>query len=188
MSLLRSAVPEEIEIDGRRCRWSRLTLGDYRELERRYVASRPDPMACAREHLAGLSEGLQRRLLELAFEAALEPQAPTVDELRRWLAGCEGLSVALELCVRRGTPSVGAEPCRRAVYEALGGREREPRGLELRRVVAEATGIALADGIASGNVSGRSAVVAASAVCDEPERHHDDDQEPEWIGALYGTD
>jgi len=188
MSLLRSAVPEEIEIDGRRCRWSRLTLADSGELERRFVASRPDPMACAREHLVGLSEGLQRRLLELGFAAGLEPPAPTVGWVRPWVPGGRGLECALELAVRRGTPSVGVESCRRAVYESLGGGERGPRGVELLRVVAEATGIALADGIASGNVSGRSAVVAASAVCNEPERHHDDDQEPEWIGALYGTD
>lgn len=191
MSLLRSAVPEEIEIDGRLCRWSRLTLGDYRELERRYVASRPDPMACAREHLAGLSESMQRRLLELAFEAALEPQTPTVDELRRWLLRCEGLSAALELSVRGATPSITAELCRRAVYESLGTDQGDRLRAMLLQVVSAATGISLADSAALGNRAdlgnerGRGAAVAASAVCDEDP---DADQEPEWIGALYGTD
>lgn len=194
---LRSAVPDEIEIDGRLCRWTRLTLGDYRELERRYIASRPDPMTCAREHLAGLSEGLQRRLLEIAFDAALEPAAPTVDELRRWLLGCEGLSAALELSMRRATPSVGAEQCRRQVYKSLDADQSDRRRSTLWQVVSEATGISLADstdlanrtdlgGRADlGNERSRSAVVGASAVCDEDQ---DVDQEPEWIGALYGTD
>jgi hypothetical protein len=192
---LRSAVPAEIEIDGHRFRWSRLTLGDYRELERRYIASRPDPMACAREHLVGLSEGLQRRLLEIAFDAALEPAAPTVEELRRWLLGCEGLSAALELSVRLATPTVAAEQCRRQVYESLGTNHGDQRRATLLQVVSKATGISLVDSAHSGNrvdlgnERSRSAVVGASAVCEEDlAGDQDADQEPEWIGALYGTD
>jgi len=175
----------EIEIDGRTYRCSRLKLRDYVELEQRFAATRPDAMACAKAHLTALSEPLQRRLLELAFEAALRPSSPTVEELRRWLLGCEGLSVALELSLRAAGSVVTAEQCRRAVYQSSGAR----RG-ELLRVVAEATGIPLEEERDAGNERCRGAAASASAglaaAASDDER--DSDQEPDWIGERYATD
>jgi len=179
------AGPLTIEIDGRTHRAARLKLRDYMELEQRFAATRPDAMACAKAHLATLPEPLQRRLLELAFEAALRPASPTVEELRRWLLGCEGLSAALELSLRAAGSQVTAEQCRRAAY-ASAGAER----ITLRRVVAEATGIPLDEGDVAGNERCRGAAASASAgtaaaVSDDDREL---DQEPAWIGERYATD
>jgi len=179
------AEPLEIEIDGRTYRCSRLKLRDYMELEQRFAATRPDAMACAKAHLATLPEPLQRRLLELAFEAALRPASPTVDELQRWLLGCEGMSTALELSLRAAGSHVTAEQCRRAVYASAGVKRSE-----LRRVVAEATGIPLEEELDVGNERCRSAAASASmgsaAAANNDE--FDTDQEPAWIGERYATD
>lgn len=164
-----------ILIDGRACRLSRFRLGDYRELERRFAAARPDPLGCAREQLSGLAEPLQRQLLELAFEASLRPDSPTIEELRRWLSSVDGLSAALEIGLREAVPAVSAEQCRRVVYEAAGMRREE-----VLRAIEFAVGVRLRDGSCWGNESGRSAAVSASA--------GEEDQEPDWIGELCATD
>lgn len=179
------AGPLKIEIDGRTYHAARLKLRDYLELEQRFAATRPDAMACAKAHLTALSEPLQRRLLELAFEAALRPASPTVEELRRWLLGCEGLSTALELSLRGAAPHATAEQCRRVVYQS-GGAER----CTLLRVVAEATGIPLEEECDVGNERCRCATAsaAAGAAVAESDDERDTDQEPDWIGERYATD
>lgn len=165
-----------ITLDGCERRCVAFTLREYQELERRYAASRPDPLACARAQHSAFDEASQRRLLELAFEATLRPASPTVDELRRWLLSVDGLSAALELGLREAEPEVAAEACRRAVYAAEGARREE-----LLRVVEFAVGIRLSEQGAVGNESGRNAAARASAT-DEIAA------EPDWIGELCATD
>lgn len=164
-----------IVIDGAARRASRLRLGDYRELERRFAATRPVPLGGAREQLSALPEPWQRHLLELAFEATLRSNSPTVEELRRWLLSIEGLSAALELGLRDAGLKERAESCRRAVYAADGARRAE-----LLRVVEFVVGMRLCDEGDLGNDRGRSAAVSASA--------GESDQEPDWIGELCATD
>jgi hypothetical protein len=171
-----------IVVEGRACRPARLRLGDYRELEQRFAASRPDPLSCAREQLRDLSELLQRQLLEMAFEASLRPTSPTVDELRRWLLSIDGLSAALELGLREVVPSVSAESCRRAVYAAEGARREE-----LLRTVEFVVGLRLRDEGDVGNGRGRSAAVSASAT-EETAAELEGIGEPDWIGQLCATD
>lgn len=170
-----------IVIEGRTCRLARLRLGDYRELERLYVASRPDPLSRVREQLCGLSEALQRSLLELAFEASLKPASPTVDQLREWLLSIDGLSAALESGLRELVPAVSAESCRRLVYAAEGARREE-----LLRAVEFVVGMRWRDVGDLGNGLGRSTAVCASAddATPEPEAM----EEPDWIGEICATD
>lgn len=151
--------PPTIDIDGRAYRWSRLRLRDYVELEQRYAAARPDPIEVARRCLLDLPEMLQRHVLGLAFDEAMCPTSPTVEELRRWLLGSKGMSLALELSLRVEHSNITAEQCRRAVYEAEGERR-----CELLRVIAAATGVLLCEELPS------------------------DTAEPEWIGEPYATD
>jgi hypothetical protein len=171
-----------IVVEERFCRPARLRLGDYRELERRFAASRPDPLSCAREQLRDLSELLQRSLLELAFEASLRPASPTVDELRGWLLGIDGMCAALELGLRDAVPPVSAESCRRAVYAAEGARREE-----LLRAVEFVVGLRLRDEGCSGNDLGRSAAVSASA-SEETAAELEGIGEPDWIGEIFATD
>ncbi|MCE9604567.1 MAG: hypothetical protein K8U03_06635 [Planctomycetia bacterium] len=170
-----------IEIDGHEHRCSRFSLRDYIELERRFAAMKPYPLVVARAHLDGLPETLQRHLLELAFEKASQAVAPTVEELRRWLLGNEGLSVALELSLRGEHSLIAAERCRRKVYEAEGSER-----CELLRMIEAATGMRLREGLDLGNVQGRSAMPCASA--HDRESRPQVPVEPEWIGEPYATD
>lgn len=165
-----------ITLDGCEHRCAAFTLREYQELERRYAASRRDPLACARAQHSAFDEASRRRLLELAFEATLRPASPTVDELRCWLLSLDGLSAALEIGLREAEPEVAADACRRAVYSAEGARREE-----LLRVVEFVVGIRLREEGAVGNESGRSAAACASATDTIV-------AEPDWIGELCATD
>ena len=93
-------------IDGREWRFAPLSLADWAELEARLVASRPDPLAVARDASESLPAAAHRGVLEAAFAEACRATRVTIDELVEFAASGAGTVLLCWLALRRHHPEL----------------------------------------------------------------------------------
>ena len=107
-----TAAPWKQMIGGKEYWMGPLTLEDWGMLEKRLVASRPDPLELAISRLErhdDLDEHTTRGVLECAFRETMEAHRATVVELKQFMRGVEGFSLMLWLSLRKHQPGITEE-------------------------------------------------------------------------------
>jgi hypothetical protein len=94
---------------GRTYRLAPLTLADYGEIEKRIVASRPDPLEAVRARLAGRPEDERREELGRALDQLCSMRRVTLGDLDRWWQTSDGLCYRLWLMLRKEQPAMTLE-------------------------------------------------------------------------------
>jgi len=130
-----AATDVAVMIGGESYRLARLRLIDYAEIERHLLASRPDPLALVLATLTGLEEGLQRHLLERAYDDARRGPRVAHADLLDWCDTHAGQVFRVWLSLRRNEPSFTL-----AETERLLARATPEEEAQLRRALDEVAG------------------------------------------------
>lgn len=107
-----------VSIGGREYRFAPLRLRDWGEIERRILATRPDPLDLVLPKLVDLPEHAQRQLLAVAYDDARRGRRVTAAEMNEWLTTPEGRVVQFWLSIRQHHPDVTLEQAEELIYLA----------------------------------------------------------------------
>jgi hypothetical protein len=100
-----------IVLAGATYRLADIRIRHYGEIEKRILASRPNPLEAVKPQLAGLPEHLQKHLLSQAYDDLMRGPQASQDEMSQWLSTPEGTCFLLWLLLREHQPDISLEWC-----------------------------------------------------------------------------
>lgn len=106
-----TAIPHEVEIEGKKYTLTRMTAAGWGKVEQRITSLREDPSAVASKLLAveGLSKEERREILGKAYDDSLKRNLVTAEEVEAFRTSVSGAYYQFYLCLQENHPDVSED-------------------------------------------------------------------------------